>query len=285
MPFATQPNLPPNPSVRIFFIGLNILTPAANNTCKTFVHRTSPGHTLLIETRRKRPGKPDVLMMRRQGPLTTTGADPTNTHGLLIRTAGLVPSQKGVKAYDGTTPSTEGTKFFDSFDMSDIMHVPPGAVSPCGGQPSILIDHGVFYTADKVPMHPPELTAQLVKKTPPGTPPKVIDLAEIPTIIGANIYLDPQVPGQQVTLLWRQNGQDVHLDLKPSPNFTYEIYVINEPLFEEDSPTGPSHDEFEQYFQILPGVPQNQQFKLVINGTIPDRGTTRAPCMSVLLSE
>jgi len=239
----------------------------------------------MIETRRKRPGKPDVLMMRLPGPLVPTAADPTNTHGLLIRTAGLAAGQKGVKAYDGTTPSTEGTKLFDSFVLTHILDIPPGPVSPGGGQPSILIDHGVFYTADKVPMHPPQLTAQLVKKTAPGTPPKVIDLAEIPTIVGANIYLDPQVSGQKVTLLWRQNGQDVHLDLTPSPNFTYEIYVINEPLFEDDAAGGPTHDEFEEYFGILPQAPQNQQYKLVINGTIPDRGTTRAPCMSILLGE
>src|SRR5689334_4107479 len=121
MAFATQTDLPPNPSVRIFFIGLNILTSAPNDTCKTFVHRNSPGHKLTIETRRKRPGKPDVLMMRLAGPLTTTGADPTNAHGLLIRTTGLPPgTTKGVKAYDGSNLSTEGTRLFDSFVLTHI---------------------------------------------------------------------------------------------------------------------------------------------------------------------
>ncbi len=276
MAFKPHPKLPPDPSIRIFFIGLNILAPTAGDTCQAFVHNSSPQHSLLIETRRKRKGKPDVLMMRHSGPLAFTEADDTRTHGFLITTAGLAPADKGVRAYDETEPSTEGTRLFDSFRLSKILDVSPGKVDEFGGLPSVFIDHGIFYTADKV-----TVKAKLVKKG--GA--KEMTLTEVPTIIGANIYLDPTIKDHQVTLFWRQNGSEAHLDLKPSANFTYEIYIINEPLFELDTPAAPRHAEFEEYFKILPDVAMNEQWELEFLEDPPDRGSTRTPCMSILLNE
>jgi hypothetical protein len=278
MPFKTQPTLPPNPSVRIFFIGLNILTPGDNDTCQTFVHNASQLHNLSIEVRRKRPGppnkpdKPDVLMMRQLGPLFFTGADPSHTQGFIIQTDGLQPADKGVRAYDGTEASDEGTKLSDAFKLTDHLTTVP-VVNKFGGLPGILVDHGVLYTADKV-----TVKARLVPNS--GAP---VELTEVPTIIGANIYLDPSVPAHRVTLFWRQHGKDVHLTLKPSANFTYEIYVINEPLFEEDSPGPPTHGEFAEYFKILSNVNEAEKFELEFLEEIPDRGSSRAPCMSILL--
>lgn len=281
MPFATRPDLPPNPSVKIFFIGLNILQPTANHTCETFVHKLNAQHKLLIETRRKRPNKPDVTMMRLPGPLVPTATDPFGHHGLRIRTAGITPR---VEAYTGPPTSDGSSSLFDGFVMSRILDVSPGQPSSSGGRPSIFIDNGVFYTAATVPVVAPA-TVQLVKKTVPPTPPKVINLTQVPTIIGANIYLNPNDTNQKVTLQWKQNGQEVFLDLRPTDSSTtYEIYVINEPLFEPDTP-GPTHDEFDEYFKILPAVTRHEQFNLVITGTLPDRGSTRAPCMSILLTD
>lgn len=278
MPFEPHGKLEPNPSVRIFFTGLNILAPTADKTCQAFVHNSSQGHRLMIETRRKRPGKPDVIMMRHFGPLAFTAADPDHTHGFLISTAGLPAGQKGVKAYDGTETSTEGTKLFDSFVLSKIFDIPPGDVDEFGGLPSIFIDHGVFYTARKVTVR-----ARLLKQG--GA--KTKELTEVPTIIGANIYLNPQVPAQKVRLFWRQDAEEVHLDLKPSPDFTYEIYIVNEPLFIPDTPAAPRHGEFAEYIKILPEVltRPDEHYELEFVEEPPERGSNRTPCMSVLLSE
>ena len=282
MPFTTTPELLPNPSVRIFFIGLNILVPikvtqTGLDACQAFVHNSSPEHKLVIEVRKKRAGHPDVLMARIPGPLPSVSVDPTDptlTHGLLIRTAGLPANGKGVKAYEG--PKTdEGYRLFDGFTLSEILDVSPGSVDPVGGLPSIFIDHGIFYLADKV-----IVKANLVKFG--GV--TIIKRTDVPTIVGANIYLDPNVTGQKVNLRWRQNGTDVTLDLNPSKDFTHEIYVINEPLFEPDSPQTPQHDEFAEYFNILPAVIPEERYSLVFLEPIPDRGSTRTPCMSVLLT-
>jgi hypothetical protein len=272
MPFTQVNTLEPNPFVRIFFIGLNILAPAANETCQTFVHRETRDHHLLIEVRRKRPGKPDLIVMRRNGPLTPVDADPTETHGFLIEAQGLSPAQRGVKGYNGTRPSNEGTSLFDAFTLAnDILDVPPGEVDD-GGLPSILIDHGVFYTADT------QMRNAIFRKKSGGEKRR----GETPTIIAANIYR----PARAVQLIWQEDDEDVHLTLEPSANFTHEIYIINEPFFDPESPDSPKHDEFEKYFEILPDVPDHEQFTLEL-AELPDseRGTTRNPCMSILLSD
>jgi hypothetical protein len=269
MPFATVNTLLPNPFVRIFFIGLNILAPTANQTCQTFVHNISDDHHLSIEVRRKRPGKPDLIVMRRNGPLTVLDADPSETHGFLIRTEGLAAGQKGVKAYNGPS-SPEGTSLFDAFVLTHLLDVPPGEVDPDGGLPSILIDHGTFYTADKQ-------TRRGRFRKPDGTEKR---LGEVPTIIGANIYR----PATAVQLFWQEDEEDVHITLEPDADFTHEIYIINEPFFDDDSPDSPKHDEFEKYFEILPDVPPEEHYNLELEPTAL-RGTTKNPCMSILLSE
>ena len=274
MPFTPTGSLSPNPFVRIFFVGLNILAPAAGNTCQTFVHNDPEGHEdhhLLIEVRQKWPGRPDRIAMRRWGPLTPLDIDPTETHGFMIRTQGLPSPQLGVKAYEGN-PTSEGTRLFDSFVLDNILDVRPGEVDD-GGLPSILIDHGTFYTADK------QIRGARFRK-PNG---QMKSRVETPIVIGANIYH----PATAVQLLWQQDGEDVRpLTLEPSANFTHEIYIINEPFFDEDSPDSPKHDEFARYFEILPEVPPHEHYSLELD-ELPaaERGTTRNPCMSVLLTE
>lgn len=276
MPFKPEDRLGPNPSVRVFFIGLNILALTDNDTAvQAFVHNSSSEHKLTIEARRKRRGKPDQLMMRHVGPLTPTVADETRTHGFLITASGVTRG-KGVLGYNGKDPSPDGTKLSDSFNLSDLLGTPAGDVDQFGGLPSVLVDHGVFYTAEKVTTR-----ARLFK--PDGS--TKMDLTEVPTILAANIYLDPANPEQFVDLFWRQEGEDVHCPLPQpkTPNaFNYEIYVVNEPLFEPDSAL-PRHGEFDEYFKILPDVSDEDKFDIEFLEDIPDRGSTRAPCMSILL--
>jgi hypothetical protein len=268
----TSNTLPPNPFVRIFFVGLNILAPAANRTCQTFVHNVSDDHHLLIEVRRKRPGKPDQIAMRRFGPLTVVDIDDSETHGFLIEVQGVPPANRGVKAYNGTTASNEGSSLFDAFRLEgDILDVSPGEVDE-GGLPSILIDHGIFYTADK------QVRGATFHKNSGGEKRR----GETPTILAANIYR----PATSVRLIWQEDEEDVQMTLEPSANFIHEIYVINEPFFDNESPDSPKHDEFVRYFEILPDVPEQEQFTLEL-AELPDseRGTTRNPCMSILYSE
>jgi len=275
MPFTPTNDLGPNPAVRIFFSGLLILEPLADNTCQVFVHNSSIDHNLSIEVRRKRQGKPDIIIMRILGPLSFTGGDPSRTHGLLIRSIGIPTGPKGIKGYD-SQGSSEGTKLRDSFDLSKIHDVLPGQVDVVGGLPSILLDDATFYTAELTPMK-----ATLKKKD--GK--KEVNLTEVPQVIGANVYLDPRDPNQQLQLTWRQSGRDVNLNLEQSKDFTYEVYINNEPLFEDDSVAAPfKHDEFEEYYKILPAItPKGEQFELVFPEPPPHRGSTRTPCMSVLL--
>jgi hypothetical protein len=267
MPFTTTGSLQPNPFVRILFVGLNILTPAGN-TCQTFVHNVSEDHHLLIEVRRKRPGRPDQIAMRRFGPLTPLDIDPT--HGFMVRTQGIPPAQLGVRAYEGT-PTPEGTRLFDAFVLHGILDVEPGAVDD-GGLPSISIDHGTFYTADRQ-------VRRATFRKPDGT---VKIRPHTPTVIGANIYR----PATAVQLFWQEDEEDVSMTLEPSQNFIHEIYVINEPLFDDETPDSPKHDELARYFEILPDVPPHERYSLELD-ELPDsgRGTTRNPCMSILLTE
>jgi hypothetical protein len=276
MIFTQSNDLPPNPAVRIFFTGLLVLEPLPDKTCQVFVHNSSGGHNLLVEVRRKRPGKPDVVMMRLPGPLALTGGHPSNNHGLLIRTTNVPPAQKSVKAYNGNNPSAEGTELSDSFVLSRVLDVPPGPVDPVGGRPSILIDDGIFYTAEVR-----TINAELRKEgRPTGTA-----LTAVPTIIGANIYLNQ--PAQKVDVRWRLQGNDVSLKLEKSPDFTYEIYINNELFYEDDFAPGPAHDEFAEYFKLLPAVPEGERFSLTFTDAVPDpqRGSSRSPCMSVVLTE
>jgi hypothetical protein len=265
MQFETTSELRRDPHVRIFFIGLNILAPADNTTCQAFVHNQSDDHELLIEVRQKRRGKPDLILMRRPGPLAFIDDDPDNIHGLVISTEGLA-SGKGVKAYNGPK-ADEGTTLFDAFILPEILDVSPGEVDPDGGLPSISIDHGVLYTADK------QVRKATFTKAKDG---KQKIKHEAPTIIGANIYAPAKVK-----VSWRQEDEDMHLHL--DKDFTYEIYVINEPLFDPDSPTSPKHDEFARYFEILPDVDETEHYSLKLEDQ-QDKGSTRNPCMSVLLS-
>lgn len=271
MPFEQHDRLEDRPNVRIFFTGLNILK-GEDNKCKVLVHNRSDPHTLSIEVRRKRPNQPDVLMMRHHGRLQPVGGDPTT--GFVIRTLGLEPGETGVKAYNGKEASSEGTKLGDSFSLAELLGEVPD-VDEAGGRPCISINHGTFYTARKVTVE-----AQFIN-VETGEPVKHLD--EVPTIIGANIYLNPGNLENHVQLRWRQQGQDVHLNLMPSEDFTYEIYVVNEPLFIPDTPEAPRHGEFEEYFKLLPGVPKSKQIELKFIGEPPDRGSNRSPCMSIVL--
>jgi len=273
MPFAPSNDLPPSPDVRIFFVGQLILQPLASaRGCEVFINRSAADHYLSIEVRKKKQNKPDEIVMRHQGPLPFAGV-PQGTQpqfGMFIRILPL--STPLVQAYNGVNDSTEGEELNLALNMQGIHDVPVGAVESVGGRPSILVEQGIFYTADTYP------AGSRLRKKKPGSLPK--PLAKFAGVIGANIYLTGQ---QRAAMIWRPDGRDVLLPFEKVDNQTYEVYVSNEPLFQDDDPQSPFlHDEFAEFYKILRDVPTDEQFTL--ETPPPTRGSLRTPCMSVLLN-
>lgn len=286
MPFGEAKELPQNPAVRIFFTGQMIIRPDADGqTCEVFVNRSAPNHQLSVEVREKRAGKPDAILMRHFGPLAfVTPPEDEPIHGLFI----LAESPEGVKMYTGG-PTAEGEEALSlAINLkSEQFHKGQAIeIDTDGGRPSILLNDGIFYTADKT-------SSKLNIKLKKGAA-EVGPLDPFASLIGANIYLE----GQDVLRVrWRQNGLPEVLELKkPEEGSNYEIYIINDPLY-EDWEKGEVHDEFREYYkilQILPSaptdmptaVPTESRFSLDVQPKDEkDKGTTRTPCMTVLLND
>jgi hypothetical protein len=293
MPFASVNDLPPNPDVRIFFTGLLILdqNPADDpqpgvNTCEVFVHRSAPDHRLTIEVRRKRVGKPDIIMMRHVGQLdfitpSEQGVPPRFGMDILVNNTRPDPDHpsppQGVRRYNPDDPentSSEGAGFGLVIDLDNLTSI--GPVSEPGGRPSILINDAVFYTAAK---NDPSLVVSLKKNGQVVVP----RLPPFASVIGANIYLRAN---EQVTLSWVRQGllQSLNLPKVTEEGLSYEIYIVNEPLYETEANLLPPHDELKEYFKILPEA--QDKFELEVAPPQPGqppapRGSSVTPCMPV----
>jgi len=288
MDIMTTPDLGNEPDVRIFFSGLMVLEPAGNGqSCEVFVHRSAPNHELTIEVRQKQAGKPDLIKMRHVGPLPyalqTIGAvqgDPP-IHGMTIE---VQTAPKGIKAFrpEAGHESTEGLALDRAINFQDgAFHgANLGEVDVLGGRPSILLNDAILYTADTTRA---DLTINLEKN---GQEPKAME--PFASLIGGNIYLDQ---GDSVSVKWQVQGVIEELSLpKPARGVSYEIYIVNDPLYENETLGLPEHDEFTEYYKLFPQVERQQQFRMevlqppVIANAPPsnDRGSTRFPCMSIL---
>jgi hypothetical protein len=309
MPFTTNKLLNADADVKIFFSGLLVLEPTENGACQIYVNSSAPRHYLTVEVRRKRKDRPndpmtlpidipDELMMRHIGPLAFL--DDNAIHGMLIRKRipHGVDGEKGVTAFKPDVQPRDGAP--DRFDLaidmqSQLLHQAnpelddPGAaenepvkhlldVDPLGGRPSILLEDGVLYTAAKV-----RDDFQVMLKKPNGDEEPMPRFA---SLIGAAITLE--TGESEVTIRWRQQGKEETLHLTKAENTTYEVYIVNDPLFESDAVEilkNPEHDEFAEYYKILHRVPTDKQFRLrvkPVEGVIPERGSTRTPCMPVV---
>lgn len=299
MPFASVTELPADPDVRVFFTGLLILDPNPDpdpgpllgsnvNACEVFINRSAPDHHLSIEVRRKRAGEPDLIMMRHLEDLSF-GAAPPNTpprYGMLVRVTGR-DHPRGVRRYDPAdpnAPSPEGRGFGFAIDLAGPQfHGGPLEIDRRAGRPSIVFNDAIFYTAattrgDAAISLLRENTV-IVERLPPFA-----------SIFGANIYLDADDPNAEVEISWRQQGLDKILRLrKPPAGESFEIYIANEPLYEQDSSPFAAHDEFAEYYRLLPNVPVQERFRLVVPPPQPgappttDRGSTTTPCMPVVI--
>jgi uncharacterized protein Smg (DUF494 family) len=141
-------------------------------------------------------------------------------------------------------------------------------------RPSIMIQDGIFHTALKTS---DKLKMKLVRGK------EQRDRPAFATLIGANIYLEQ---GESLNLSWREMGIKKALSLtKSDDGATYEIYIINDPLFENPE-AAKAHDEFAEYYKVLPTVPTDERLKIEVAfpQTAPgERGTSRTPCMPVVV--
>jgi len=125
-------------------------------------------------------------------------------------------------------------------------------------------------------------------------------LTAITSIIGANLSFDNN---RKLKLTWRENERDNELLLnKPQTGSSHEIYINNSPLFVHPLLDIP-HSELAQYYRVLPGIPEGEQFSLEYPFQLLDpgrksefvdsqggtakfesrRGSPTIPCQSVVL--
>lgn len=298
MTFQPTTTLPTqNPSVKIFFHGLNILRSPDGLSCivETLRAPRHP-HTLSVEVRAKMPNEPDMIIMRHFGHLTG------NHPGLSIR----VDSASDPKAFKyvpigSFDPARTPTTAADRRDFrwvinleAEHFHAHTLTVDPDKTRPSILIYSGIYYFYAAQLLMGPIAVRQ-------GSTPKPEPLAAMASIIGANLYLED---GSKASIKWRLNGEEVELPLGKldiAAGAHYEVYIDNSPLFEP--PSGPTHSELVQYYEVIPGIPPGQQHNLdfpeavaarsekgalaaQLSGSAKfdtSRGSARIPCQSITL--
>jgi len=274
MPFTKEfKDLPEGPAVRIFLTGLLLIQPdTTGESCEIFVNRSAPDHELSIEVREKRDGIADSVLMRHFGPLAfLPPPDDPPSHGLFI----IAKSPKGLGRYVGAPkPGADPLSFAIDLKDAQFHKNQDVTVDAQGGRPSILLNDGIFYTAEKTAA---ELTINLEKGGHAlGT------IQPFANLIGANLYMDGEEDVVQVR--WRQNGLPEVLELKkPEKGTSYEIYIMNDPPF-LDPEKAEIHDEFREYYKILPNVPTQEQFKLEVTAPPGFKGSAKKPCMPLYIN-
>ena len=282
MPFKAIEKLPEEPpSVRILLTGQLILRPnETSETCEVFVNRSAPNHHLTVEVREKTAGQPDVILMRHYGPLgyLTEGSRVEGMEILRQPADETAEPVSKVEQYRG--PATDYGEALDlAIDLSTkgfhggkkllIDH-------ECA-RPSIMIRDGIFHTAAKTSK---DIKAHLMFNERP-----IRELQAFASVIGANIHLND---GESLILSWREMAVPRTLALKKPPqDVSYEIYIINDPLY-DDPREARSHDELAEYYKVLPSINTSERLavevKVQSTAAALTRGSAKAPCMPVIVS-
>ena len=258
----------PNPAVRILFSGLMIIAPdESGETCEVFVNRAALDHRFSVEIREKRENKPDGVLMRHLAPLSYLPDDTGNQiYGLEI----LANPRSDLNMYTGE-PLRGGEETFElALDLEGKMfHGKPVEVDLVAGRPSILMNSGTFYSAEKTP-------SKMIVNLKRGK--SVKPLGSFANLIGANIDLKEK---ETLTIRWLEMGVVRALELKRKEGSTYEIYILNDPLF-VDPEAGEVHDELREYYKILGSIPPEERFELEIDPKTIPKGTPATLCMPVV---
>lgn len=278
MPFKSPDvtNFPTTlPLVKVFFNGLMIAKPDANGSeCEIFVHKTATAHDFSVEIRLKTPNRPDEIKMRHLGELKPINNPPASQkQGFKLTTN----AANGVFRYTGPATS-EVDPISLVFDLDQLHHGKTG-VNTANAEPAIFMNDALFYCAEKTV---PGLQVELQNAM---TGAVVKPLGQISSVLGANIY------ATSANVSWKEKGQLHAFPLSNNiPTGAYwEVYFINDPAFvPHPNPGQQPHDEFGEYYKILPNVPDNEKLKLFFK-QIPqepfaeaDKGSNRIPCMTVI---
>jgi len=285
MPFTSVqqlPGEPPSPpSVRIFLTGQLILQPDAESTaCEVFVNRSAPNHHLTVEVREKSAGKPDVILMRHYGPLGYLN-EQTRVEGMeILRLPADENAEPVSKVEQYTGPPTD---YAEALGLA----IDLNAKSFFGGRkllidhdcarPSIMIRDGIFHTAAKTSE---DMDVHLMFNERP-----VRELHAFASVIGANVYLND---GESLLLGWREMAVSRTLTLeKPPHGVSYEIFIINDPLY-DDPREAKSHDELREYYKILPSINTSERLAVQVrfhaDAVALTKGSAKTPCMPVIIS-
>jgi hypothetical protein len=170
------------------------------------------------------------------------------------------------------------------------------SIDPNAGRPSIVIRDGIFHAAatteagleltlkrgegsQNKPSTEEGMTDRDRRKPEGAAERKIRPFARI---IGANIYLKDE--NDILMLEWLEMGLPRALTLKKPPaGMSYEIYIINDPLY-DDPEEAKGHDELAEYYKVLkPSMSDSERLKLEVKYEDPARGSAKAPCMPVLL--
>ena len=277
MPFTQVAELPEGPpTVRIFLTGQLLVQPnEASDACEVFINRSAPHHQLTVEVREKRQdGQPDSILMRHYGPLEFRDQEQP-LDGLRIRRK----PAGSVSMYTGD-PTMFGEALESAIDLRHEKYHADADVSidTNATRPSVLILDGIFHTALK--------NSEKVKVRIKRGEEMVHELERFATVIGANVYLDH---GQTLTLSWREMGlpRALSLTTPKEEGVSYEVYIINDPLY-EDEEEPKAHDELAEYYKVLPAISTDARLKMEVEFVEPqtsDKGSTKTPCMPVIISD
>lgn len=262
------------PTVRVFFSGLMIMKPSSDGKeCEIYVHRKADSHQLSFEVRMKQPRQPDITLIRHFGHLKSAERAPgapasSPLHGLLI----LCDTPKGVKRLDKQAATGENPLRGHALNFAKY-HSGKTDVASDGGRPGLFFNDGIFYSAVTTPK---EIT--LINKDE-----EEVDRFKVAATIGANIY------NKKVIMKWKPQDKVESFTLEPQSDVSYEIHIINDPLFMPPPTSGdPPHDELGLYYKILPKIPGREKLKLGYSLLLSSDfltfkwgrvGSTMIPCM------
>lgn len=271
------------PDVQIFFHGQLLLrAPGEGRTCEVAVNPLASNHVLTIEARTKRPGRPDIIMMRHVGPLLfRPGA------GMLIKVDPPVNPPAAFKCMKVGTPIdyTSGASDPPDEDFRWILnlegpqfHQPAELDGPIFNSHHVIrMEGGQYFFRTAARAHP------RMGHTRKGGGKDQVTFRRIGFIASASVFFAADIPNQSVQLEWQAPTLAGSVSLGKEPNTTHEIYINNAPLFLGPPPNDPNElakfEELRDYYKVLNvqlGRPDVPLFELVPTH-LPGDGDTGSP--------
>jgi hypothetical protein len=284
MPFTPVNTLPPSPLLTLYFKGLLVIQHLNDNLCEIGVHHdrltTDPNkhHILKMNLQINLPGGGTIKTPIHAGPLER---DHFNIH---------VPRaiKPGVHAYHEKPEFSRNTGTDNGRDLrwainleGDEFHREVLKKVLPEIQPSVMVDSGVFYTAERT-----DQNTVIIHRRRTGS----YLMSSIAGVVGVAIDV---VPGYGVEISWYKGGnRTLSLPRQGDPaSTTYELTISNRPLADQTVDS----DELAHYYEVLTemsgsSIPDDEKWHLDIEleSDFFEKGanifkTDEIPCMPVLL--